>query len=110
MNYFRQFQKLKIKKNKMERFGFVTKSTEKKTSPTGFPDFETFKDGLATWKKSLETFTASKVFADIYKFVREKYEDKTKKCYPPPELIFNAFRLCEITNIKVCIIGQDPYH
>ena len=100
----------------MERYGFVTKKETSadpeltKVSPTGFPDFEAFKDGLATWKKALDKFTSSKIFADIYKFVREKYEDKTIKNYPPPELIFNAFRLCEMSNIKVCIIGQDPYH
>lgn len=99
----------------MERFGFtVTKvnkdGTPKKTAPSGFPDFETFKEGLGTWKKVLSSFTSSKKFADIYTFVKEKYEDKALKNYPPPNLIFNAFKTCELSNIKVCILGQDPYH
>lgn len=30
--------------------------------------------------------------------------------FPPPNLIFNAFTITPLQNIKVCIIGQDPYH
>ena len=30
--------------------------------------------------------------------------------FPPPELVFNAFRLTPLDNLKVVIIGQDPYH
>ena len=110
----------------MERYGFTStkksttpsKATEedkektvaKTKAPDAFMDFEEFKDGLGTWKKAMEKFTSSKVFGDIYKFVREKYEDKSIVNYPPPHLIFNAFQMCELGNIKVCIIGQDPYH
>lgn len=31
-------------------------------------------------------------------------------CYPPGRLIFNAFNLCPFDDVKVVIIGQDPYH
>ena len=31
-------------------------------------------------------------------------------CFPPKELIFNAFNLCSFDDLKVVIIGQDPYH
>lgn len=35
---------------------------------------------------------------------------KTEIIYPPQDLIFNALRLCKLWEIKVVIIGQDPYH
>ena len=34
----------------------------------------------------------------------------TKICYPPYNDIFNAFNLCDYQNLKVVILGQDPYH
>ncbi|MGE6352883.1 uracil-DNA glycosylase [Flavobacterium sp. NPDC079362] len=39
-------------------------------------------------------------------------EDECKKhiCYPPLDLIFSAFNHCSFNDIKVVIIGQDPYH
>lgn len=33
-----------------------------------------------------------------------------KVCFPPKELLFNAFKLTELSNVKVVILGQDPYH
>jgi uracil-DNA glycosylase len=33
-----------------------------------------------------------------------------EECYPPFSQIFNAFHLCEYENIRLVIIGQDPYH
>jgi uracil-DNA glycosylase len=33
-----------------------------------------------------------------------------KKVYPEPKNIFNAFNLCPLNQVKVIIIGQDPYH
>ena len=40
--------------------------------------------------------------------VRQEYAAGT--CYPPGGLIFNAFNLCPFDQVKVVIIGQDPYH
>lgn len=37
-------------------------------------------------------------------------ENKEHKCYPPEELIFSAFNHCSFQDLKVVIIGQDPYH
>lgn len=39
-------------------------------------------------------------------------EDECKKhiCYPPLDLIFSAFNHCSFNDVKVVIIGQDPYH
>jgi len=38
------------------------------------------------------------------------YEYKLHTCYPPKELIFNAFCLTPFSNTKVLVLGQDPYH
>ena len=41
-------------------------------------------------------------------YVDDEYEKNI--CFPPKELIFNAFNLCSFDDLKVVIIGQDPYH
>lgn len=47
-------------------------------------------------------------FLEIKDFVDSEYESKT--VYPPYEEIFNAFRLTPLSDVKVVILGQDPYH
>jgi len=47
-------------------------------------------------------------FLKIKEFVDSEYESKT--VYPPYDEIFNAFKLTDISNVKVVILGQDPYH
>lgn len=47
-------------------------------------------------------------YADLYKFVREEYN--TRRIFPPADDIFNAFHLTALKDVKVVIIGQDPYH
>ena len=47
-------------------------------------------------------------FKEILKQVEKEYKEKT--CYPPKNEIFNAFRYTTYENLKVVIIGQDPYH
>lgn len=37
-------------------------------------------------------------------------ENEKHNCYPPEELIFSAFNHCSFQDLKVVIIGQDPYH
>lgn len=64
---------------------------------------------MGTWKEKLSTFTSTKSFASTYAFVKQKYESK-EVCYPPKELIFNAFQTTPIESLKVVIVGQDPYH
>jgi len=44
----------------------------------------------------------------LHTFLDDEYHHYT--CYPPRELIFNAFNLTPYASIKVVIIGQDPYH
>ncbi len=37
-------------------------------------------------------------------------ERKQYQVFPPPNLVFNAFKLTPLTTLKVVILGQDPYH
>ncbi len=47
-------------------------------------------------------------YAKLYEFVKNEYN--TKQVFPPAEDIFNAFHLTPLSQVKVVIIGQDPYH
>ena len=62
----------------------------------------------ASWKKVLQDELEKPYFAQLTNFVREEY--KTKKIFPPGNMIFSAFDHCPFDKVKVVIIGQDPYH
>ena len=62
----------------------------------------------STWKEHLQTEFEKPYFAELASAVRQEYAAGT--CYPPGALIFNAFNLCPFNQVKVVIIGQDPYH
>ena len=47
-------------------------------------------------------------YVDLYKFVKEEYSKNV--VYPPSEDIFNALHLTPLKDVKVLILGQDPYH
>lgn len=62
-----------------------------------------------SWKAVLREEFDKEYFSRIAAFLhKEKSEGKT--IYPPGPLIFNAFRLTPFDNVKVVILGQDPYH
>ena len=60
------------------------------------------------WDLVLKEEFEKKYFSDVKTFVDSEYETKT--IYPPYEEIFNAFRLTPLSDVKVVILGQDPYH
>lgn len=60
------------------------------------------------WKSLLQEEFDQPYFEDLVNFVKSEYATKT--IYPPAKLIFNAFDLCPPENVKVVILGQDPYH
>ncbi|MFC6052161.1 uracil-DNA glycosylase [Acinetobacter sp. Ac_877] len=63
----------------------------------------------ANWKESLSDFLLSPKMDELKDFLRqEKKEDKV--VYPPSHLIFNALNTTPLPNVKVVILGQDPYH
>ena len=61
-----------------------------------------------SWKKILETEFTKPYFLALRDFVDQEYAEH--QCYPPKEAIFTAFAQCEVEDVKVVILGQDPYH
>ncbi|MBL4644432.1 MAG: uracil-DNA glycosylase [Candidatus Pacebacteria bacterium] len=61
-----------------------------------------------SWKKKLEDEFDKEYFQDLKKFVHEEYA--TGKTYPHPKNIFRALNTCSFDEVKVVILGQDPYH
>jgi uracil-DNA glycosylase len=62
----------------------------------------------AGWKIELAEEFEKEYFAKLAEFVRAEY--KTNIVYPPAIKIFNAFDYCKFSDLKVVILGQDPYH
>ena len=60
------------------------------------------------WDKVLEEEFKSDYFKKLGVFVKSEYKEKT--IYPEYERIFDAFRYTDYDNVKVVILGQDPYH
>lgn len=61
-----------------------------------------------SWKQILSAEFEKDYFRQLTDFVRNEYRSTT--VYPPGKLIFNAFNLCPFEQVKVVIIGQDPYY
>ena len=61
-----------------------------------------------SWKEQLQAEFGKPYFGQLTQAVRQEYTQYP--CYPPGRLIFNAFNLCPFGQVKVVIIGQDPYH
>ena len=60
------------------------------------------------WKSILKKEFEKPYFEELTTFVNSKY--KQKVCYPVQTEIFSAFNHCSFNDVKVVIIGQDPYH
>lgn len=60
------------------------------------------------WDIFLENEFKKDYYIKLKEFIDKEYETST--CFPPKELIFNAFNLTKPSDIKVVILGQDPYH
>lgn len=60
------------------------------------------------WDKYLKEEYEKEYFKKLKIFLDEEYKNKT--IYPKKSDIFNAFKYTDINNLKVVIIGQDPYH
>ena len=60
------------------------------------------------WLGAVETEFKKPYYRELYTFVKEEY-GKTV-VYPPADDIFNALHLTPLGNVKVLLLGQDPYH
>ena len=61
-----------------------------------------------SWKEKLKEEFDKSYFVNLVEFVKSEYANHT--CFPNDNLIFSAFDYCPFDNVKVVIIGQDPYH
>ena len=62
----------------------------------------------ASWKQVLSNEFEKDYFIKLTEFVKNEYATKT--IYPPKSQIFSAFDYTSFDDVKVVIIGQDPYH
>lgn len=60
------------------------------------------------WRQRLKGEFEKPFFNELVQFVRNEYT--MHRCFPPGSKIFDAFNICDFEQIKVVIIGQDPYH
>ena len=61
-----------------------------------------------TWKEALASEWDKPYFKELTDFVRSEY--MSRRIFPPASKIFAAFDSCPFDNVKVVILGQDPYH
>jgi uracil-DNA glycosylase len=61
-----------------------------------------------SWKQALASEWDKPYFANLTAFVRQEYATTT--VFPPAARIFAAFDACPFDDVKVVILGQDPYH
>lgn len=60
------------------------------------------------WKAILKEEFEKPYFKDLLEFVKSEYA--SNQCFPPEDAIFSAFNHTPFDDVKVVIIGQDPYH
>lgn len=60
------------------------------------------------WYEALKGEFAKPYYRKLFATVNEEY--KTRLIFPPAKDIFNAFHLTPLKDVKVVILGQDPYH
>ena len=60
------------------------------------------------WLPAMEEEFRKSYYRDLYSFVKDEYSKTT--IYPPADDIFNAFHFTPLKDVKVLLLGQDPYH
>jgi uracil-DNA glycosylase len=61
-----------------------------------------------SWQEKLYKEFQKDYFKELLHQVETEFNQNT--CFPPKDLVFNAFNSCSFEDVKVVIIGQDPYH
>lgn len=62
----------------------------------------------SSWKDLLKDEFQKPYFSSLVEFIKKEYA--TKDIFPPAKYIFSALDNCPVENLKIVIIGQDPYH
>ena len=60
------------------------------------------------WKTFLDEEKKKDYFLQLMDKINEEYQNYT--CYPAYQNIFHAFEMTKLDDVKVVILGQDPYH
>lgn len=60
------------------------------------------------WLEALKPEFRKPYYTKLFQFVKKEYDER--QIFPPSDDIFNAFHLTPLSEVKVVIIGQDPYH
>jgi hypothetical protein len=60
------------------------------------------------WEEALKGEFKKPYYKELYYFIKNEYE--TKQIFPPFEDLFSAFHFTALKDVKVVILGQDPYH
>ena len=60
------------------------------------------------WQDAVQDEFQKPYYKELYKFVKEEYSSKV--IFPPSDDIFNAMHLTPLKDVKVLLLGQDPYH
>lgn len=61
-----------------------------------------------SWAQALKEEFHKPYYKELFAVVGREYQ--TRKIFPPPDDLFNAFHLTPLDQVKVVILGQDPYH
>ncbi len=71
-------------------------------------NFEKSIDNLASWER---IFHSQEIKNDYQKVIKDAFNTASKdEVFPTIDNVLNAFRYCNYENLKVVILGQDPYH
>ena len=60
------------------------------------------------WLEALRPEFQKEYYKKLYRTVNEEY--RTRQIFPAGEDLFNAFHFTPLPDVKVVILGQDPYH
>ena len=63
---------------------------------------------MSSWNRLFDEVKNKEYSKSLKEFLDKEYSEHT--CFPPRRLMFNAFEQTELDNLKVVVIGQDPYH
>lgn len=63
-----------------------------------------------SWQVALGDYFATDTFSALTERIRADYLDTSKTVYPPPSELFTAFNMTPLDQVRVVILGQDPYH
>ncbi len=66
------------------------------------------KQNITSWNEFFKNIQNDDYCLSLKSFLDDEYSKHV--CYPPRDLLFNAFRITPLSSVKVVIVGQDPYH